>query len=330
MYSESQARIVEIVPVPTEGKPSTYSGLIGHYGLELQAANTAVNVGDPIELSLDVQGPEPMSGIERSIRTDALEAAGFRVAPDGWRLEGGSSTGTRRYTTTVRATDASIDQIPSISIDSFDPDSRSYETFGSEPIPLEVRAVRTVTLDDAIVSAPNTDRAPSVRDELTRNPSVLWSHPNADSIRHGTPAFDLRERATSPVWIGVFAFGIAFPIVAMAAGAARKNRSEEHARMRRAWSRARALHKKGEHAQAVRVYAGAALGVHPDSLTRDDLSRLAASDEIKQRTRAILGAHEARLVGAQVELPHDKEILHSLRSELASRREHRRLKENNR
>ncbi len=49
--------MLKVRPLPTEGRPSNFSGLVGEYTLRADASPTAVNVGDPITLSVTVHGP---------------------------------------------------------------------------------------------------------------------------------------------------------------------------------------------------------------------------------------------------------------------------------
>ena len=202
MYAESNIKSIQVIAVPTDGKPNGYRGLIGSYQVQTDASNTQVNVGDPIELRVLVSGPEPMIGLEQTLKIQSLETKAFRVSPEGWREVERRRTGERLFTTTIRATNDSITEIPAIKLPAFNPDTGAFEVFKSEPIALDVRSVRTVTLSDAVTSG--FERSPgdnTKRTELIKNPSLLWAHPDANDIRTSTRKFSLSKTIQKPAWI---------------------------------------------------------------------------------------------------------------------------------
>src|SRR5690606_34729625 len=47
---------LEVLPLPEQGRPAEFTGLIGEFRFEAQAAPTEVSVGDPITLTIRVSG----------------------------------------------------------------------------------------------------------------------------------------------------------------------------------------------------------------------------------------------------------------------------------
>lgn len=316
-YAESDPVILNVSDVPTQGRPKDYNGLIGQYALRTGASNTSVNVGDPIELQLLIRGDEPMVALRDSLNTSTLEASGFRVSPDGWRETDRRRTGERVYTTTIRATDASINAIPPIELSTFDPEQGRYSTARSDPIPLNVRAVRQITLDDAIVSDQSSPVSP--KRELERNHNIVWAHPSTNQIIGSEHRFDLIESIRSSGVVAILAIAFGVPLIALGWRVWFTHHDPDQARIHRAWKQARSLHAKGEHARALRVYAGALLNADPDSLTSDDLSRLSASESTLESTRRVLtleeSAHFAPPPVRSDRPAPDRRILHQLRRE---------------
>lgn len=318
-YAESETRTIRVVPVPGAGKPDAYGGLIGRFALSASASNTEVNVGDPIELRLRIEGEEPMPDLEDLIPTDALGSAGFRVAPDAWRVDRDrSGIGTRVLATTIRAERASIDRIPPIELPSFNPVAGEYTVYRSEPIPIEVRAVRRVTIEDAVTAAP-IERDAS-RSTLTPNASVLWAHPDAAQIRAGATGLDPVRMLSHPGWTAYLAIAITAPLAAALLGVRRRSRDPDRVRMDRAWSGARRLHRSGKHAEALRLYAAGTLGIDPGALTGADLARLGVSEDLTERSRRVLVSREAHEYAGRTPEPPDRGVLHDLRRETNRRR----------
>lgn len=137
-------------PLPTEGKPDGFNGLIGRYSIEASAAASEANVGDPVPLTIVIRGPEPMPGLtppDLSLQSDF--AAAFRPAPEGWEDAPGAADGERRFTTTVRPRSDAITQIPPIVLPFFDTATGTFASAATEPIALKVRPSRQVTAADA-------------------------------------------------------------------------------------------------------------------------------------------------------------------------------------
>src|SRR5690606_9387310 len=86
---------LEVRPLPAEGRPAGFNGLVGRYDLSVTADRERASVGDPIGLSLRIRGPEPMSGAAPPSLEAPHLTGDFRVDSEGWRREG-ATTGERR------------------------------------------------------------------------------------------------------------------------------------------------------------------------------------------------------------------------------------------
>lgn len=55
---------VEVRPLPTQGKPSSFTGLVGRHNFDLKAARAQILVNEPIEARLSVSGPGNLESFE--------------------------------------------------------------------------------------------------------------------------------------------------------------------------------------------------------------------------------------------------------------------------
>lgn len=321
MYAESTPEQIRVISVPAHARPSGYQGMIGSFRALTDASNTKVNVGDPIEFRVLVSGPDPMIGLEQTLESQSLSSFGFRVSPDGWKEVERNRNGERLFSTTIRATNDSITEIPPIRLPAFNPETGSFEVFESEPIALDVRSVRTVTLDDAVISQSKIEPSQTAlqeRAELVENPSALWAHPDVDQIRSSTKEFELAEILRQPVWIttGIFIAGL--PLACIFFASSNRNADPRAAQINKAWKQAKKLHAKGDDVSAIRVYGGAILGIEPNSLTSTDFERLKVSKELVQRSAAVLTESESVHYGTLPEAHSDHSLLHAMRRDLKS------------
>ncbi len=320
MYGESDVPLVSVIDVPTAGMPAGYRGMIGTFEVQSDASNTEVNVGDPIDVRVLIAGTEPMMGLEETLGTQSLAAKGFRVSPEGWKELERRRRGERLFTTTVRALNGSIEEIPAIEFPAFNPETGEFEVFASKPIPINVRAVRSVTLSDAVISSLPTDGGNEIeRGSLERNPSVLWAHPDADEIRGSARSFSLARVATDPVWIGALSVLLGLPVVAWVCRRFVISGDPKKAAVRRAWRQASKLHSKGRDVEAIRVYAGAILEIEPESFTDADLRKLGISEELVERSSVVLSGEEGKHYGRGSGGGNDGTLLRAIRHDLRHR-----------
>ena len=277
-YSESESTTITVLEVPGKGKPDGYRGAIGTFELNAFASNTTVNVGDPIELTLEISGDEPLAGIKDAPPLTDLHSfeTQFKASSEGWREQLPRRAGVRVFGTTIRALNEHVDQIPPIVLHSFDPETGSYTSHLSTPIPLTVHPVNEITLSDAYVAgglARSSDKPPTDRVELTRAMPELWAHASPEDLL-AQPRFSIDHALTRPVWITSVALGptlFAFSILTVRV---RHTRTSDAKLIRRAWRTSKSLDRQGRHAQALRVYIGCLLNINEDAVTAQDAQLL--------------------------------------------------------
>ncbi|MAY74022.1 MAG: hypothetical protein CMJ31_04710 [Phycisphaerae bacterium] len=270
--------------LPDANTPPGFTGLLGSFSLLAEAAPTHVRVGDPIELTVTIRGREPMRGVADGPDLGAQpELTGrFKLAPNGWTYKPGSRAGHRSFTTTIRATDSAVTAIPSIRLPYFDTDTETYRIAQSEPIPIDVEAVRQVTAADALVNT-NKPQSPDAslrrnggeadRQELRATGRGVWAIETGPAVL-SQHAFDLSERLSSPVAITV----MTLPVIAFGASAwlaiARRRHDPAESRRRNALTHARRALDRAGPAAAAQTYIADTFDRPAEALTVADCERL--------------------------------------------------------
>lgn len=138
---------VKVKPLPAVGEPGSFTGTVGRFKMEIDAAPLKVKQGNPIELSLTISG----SGNLPSISEPA-----FSGDASVWKLYGSkradsrdlqrdprnpllplSNEGSVTFTRMVVPIEVAS-EIPSFEFSFFDPDSAEYRTLRTDAIPIEV------------------------------------------------------------------------------------------------------------------------------------------------------------------------------------------------
>lgn len=286
---------VTVRPLPVDGRPDNFTGLVGVYDIDADASSTSVNVGDPIELRLRIRGDEPMNGVDSGPDLGVQGFADhFRLDSDGWERLPGARAGERLFSTTIRALSPEVTEIPPIRLAYFDTAAGEYRVAESDAIPLTVRSVREVTAADAVVApgCPSVAQTP-----LDPGDPSFWAEDRGPGVLR-PDGFDLRRAFRSPAWLGA----IAVPPVAYAGVAlflaARARSSPEQRRRRRAFPNALRALRSGGPASGARRLVSDLLAREPSSVTAADCERFDLDDDTRKGLRAMLEADEATRFGA--------------------------------
>ncbi len=146
----SDALTLRVLPLPADGRPPSFNGLVGRAQMHAASDETHVKVGDPITLHLTIACDEPVERVRPpglDSQNNAWEA--FQLSPEQWELEETTPTSTT-WRTIVRARRENIDAIPPIELGYFDPQTGTYAIARTDAIPLEVEATRVVTSTDVL------------------------------------------------------------------------------------------------------------------------------------------------------------------------------------
>ncbi len=144
----SQPMTLDVLDVPTAGRPPNFAGHIGEFQIHAQASPTEVNVGDPITLTVALSGPPYLDHVNLpALGRQPRLASHFKIPAE---RESGKVQGNRKiFSQTIRALNEEVAEIPPIELPFFDTRAGEYRVAKSQAIPLKVNATRVVTASDA-------------------------------------------------------------------------------------------------------------------------------------------------------------------------------------
>ncbi len=274
-FSTAPSIVIPVTELPSEGKPANFSGLVGAYSIAASADAANVSVGDPINLSIGITGPYPLSLVPPLdlLRQSTLKK-NFRVPREPALPQVTSAAAA--FSTMIRARNAEVNEIGPISLSYFDPDAKQYRTASTKPIPITVRASSAITLPDE-PDAPTADeptqaKRPGGLPDIDRSPVYAGSTP-----------FDLALALREPSTLVLLLAPPLFCAVAAGAFAFRRWRERDPAAARRRAAFAQ-LRRSMKHAR-------------PDSL--DDIARALsnfAADSFDQPRDTLTGTTAATLL----------------------------------
>jgi hypothetical protein len=174
----SNTPTLEVAELPAEGRPAGFNGLIGPFKIEAAATPTDVSVGDPITLTVKVEGPRYLENVTLPpLENQPSLARDFRIPEE--RATGVVRGGAKVFTQTLRATHSGVSEIPPIEVPYFDPRSGAFEIARSEPILLKVEGNRIITAQDA----EGRESAAVTKTELeARQEGIAHNYDGADAL----------------------------------------------------------------------------------------------------------------------------------------------------
>ncbi len=184
----AQVDATQVLPIPMVGRPPDYRGAVGKYEIFTQARPTSVKAGDPITLDIGINGSGPMQLVQSPPLAELKQVTDdFKVSNQP--LAGYVRNHTKLFTTTIRPRREGITEIPPIPLSFFNPETQSFETVLSEPIPITVTQSDSLSLD-SIVSTnesssnfePASDDAPTNGTDSATSSTAEPNFRNNDSL----------------------------------------------------------------------------------------------------------------------------------------------------
>jgi tetratricopeptide (TPR) repeat protein len=185
---------IEVLPIPTVGRPADYRGTVGQYEMITQAAPTHVKAGDPITLHIGIRGDGPMELVQAPPLADLPKLTGDFKVPDE-ALAGRVKDDVKVFTVSIRPRHEGITEIPSIPLTYFNPETEKFVTVQSEPIAIQVEAADQLALASIVGKAGNhvSDKTETSEADVI----YLKNHAGSDILQSATP----RSLWTLAMWL---------------------------------------------------------------------------------------------------------------------------------
>jgi hypothetical protein len=188
---------VREVPVP---RPATFCGGIGNYRLAASASPTALRVGDPLTLTLDIERG-PASGSLDLISAPNL-AANPQIAAD-FEILDKNPTGRRegemkRFEYALRPKRAGVG-IPPLAVTVFNPDTETFSEIATKPLDLAVSAASRLGAGDLVGSLPSS----GTQEIKSRAQGIFQNVTDPSELHDQRVNVVALAAATTGLWCGV-------------------------------------------------------------------------------------------------------------------------------
>jgi hypothetical protein len=132
---------LQVLPVPKDNAPASFSGAVGNYSMMLTASPTNIAIGDPLTVKIQIIGQGDLSGITLPAQTNWQQ---FKLYPPTSDFQPAQDdalgiSGTRTFSLTAVPQTMDIKELPPFTFSFFDPEQREFRTLTQASVPLIVR-----------------------------------------------------------------------------------------------------------------------------------------------------------------------------------------------
>ncbi len=293
VFSTSKSLELEILPIPAENLPSSYSGGVGEFEIAITADSARVKVGDPIELTIRITGEGRFENIEQPILSEIREYQENFAVVDNLQ-PGDIKEDSIEFKQTIRPKHNGVTRIPPVEFSFFNPVAESFRSVSSNSIPLKVLSAGRVK-EDEIVSY--SDQPQTKIESFTRKRTGLYSNYVFEDA--------LASKVQQGYWILFLLFSpltyLTVLIVThrqrrfrkdLSLGRAKSAKSKSHKRLKVA---GKLIAEQGdafylELSGALRGYIGDKLNLGAGQLTPVDINNLIAEKKLSEESASALNS----------------------------------------
>jgi hypothetical protein len=164
---ESNPQPLDVLPLPAENVPNSFSGAVGNFTLHVSVSPTNIAVGDPITVKVQISGQGPLENLTLPAQADWQQFKVYPPTSDFQPSDDSGSSGTRTFSLTVVPQNLEIKELPPFEFSYFDPNQKSYRTLEQPAVPLIVRPTAASLPPPTLATAGAADNSNAPRDIIS-------------------------------------------------------------------------------------------------------------------------------------------------------------------
>jgi hypothetical protein len=168
---------IDIKPLPTAGRPASFSGTVGEFTLATSAQPSKARTGDPVTMKVEIKGLGNFDRIEQPMLSNTEGWRTYEPAEETQALDDLGLSAVKTFSFPLIAA-KQVGSLPTVEFSYFDPNAEKYVTLKSSPINIEIEGEQL----PAVAASPALSAtSPS---PTTKPPPIL----DVLDIRTGLPA----------------------------------------------------------------------------------------------------------------------------------------------
>jgi hypothetical protein len=142
IVSVSPEIVFQVLPLPSENQPDTFTGAVGDFDFEVTAKPVEVEVGEPITLTMEISGTGNFDRVEAPVFPENGDWKTYsptaNFAPKSVN-SGGNSAGSKIFEQAIVAKNGTVAAIPPLSFSYFNPREKKYITKTSKALAISLQ-----------------------------------------------------------------------------------------------------------------------------------------------------------------------------------------------
>ena len=127
-----------IQAIPEAGRPADYAGAVGQYAFTMDVRPRELKVGEPITVTLRLQGAGNVAAALPPAYRDADLYKAYEARQVGDLPDPAAASGAKTFEQVVIPRTDALKELPALTFSYFDPDAAQYRTVSAGPFPLTV------------------------------------------------------------------------------------------------------------------------------------------------------------------------------------------------
>ena len=204
----SEAPVIDVLPIPTNGAPPGFNGAIGSFTLaQYEAGPVSVGVGDPITLKVRIAGSGSFDTVTLSANDQAWRE--FKSYPPSVKFESSDPLqiqGSKYFEQVITPLNAEIKELPAFVFSYFDPASRAFRALSHPPVPLAVHSTAATPQPTVIASGASQADAQEQNQEIVHIKPLTGVVGRPEPPRMLQPLFLTLQALPPLAWLGALAW----------------------------------------------------------------------------------------------------------------------------
>ncbi len=156
---------INVLPLPSEGKPNSFSGAIGDFQMEVSTDLDSTKTGEPIMLSLKLSGE---GNFERIQGPKLQESRDWKVYAPESQMEDGARSASKRFDYVMIPKRTGMLKTPEVAFSFFDPENSEYVEYTSPSLEIQVTQGRQQYQPSTPTANESNEAEQSVQQDLSR------------------------------------------------------------------------------------------------------------------------------------------------------------------
>ena len=181
----SEATDIEVLDLPEENQPVSFTGLVGDFQLKVSFSDSNAKTNDIVSLAIEIDGRGNLHQMSKPALSlpKSLELYSDPITTENYRLTKSGFKGNIIYTYPIRVLQDGYIRIPPVEISFFDPKTSLYKAMQSKKLVLNAggntnnstESLTKSNRDDGIEVQVNSKMSKPSDDDLLLNPFLLYS-----------------------------------------------------------------------------------------------------------------------------------------------------------